>query len=326
MAIEETNGGTFQAAFGQLCKLTANNLGFIAPVGTDAGDVTPIVCDDMEVWLVLAQATVTDDTLSDRTSLLYNIPQAGANEKFYLDKLCGQLWVEQVQLSNTHGTLFPEGFDADCPLFVGFQADWSKIMNLFGVGLFRIRTELDSFGSTNTFYSQIYFVQAYSKERANHTIRLDWNLRGTHPRQDGVVGEIDYCKMDFYESIRVWGDITYDGDDFEEENIKYPTGYVSYTDQEDIPNYNLSTLSLPEWQRDIIKRALRSNGSADKNFVNGLRATDYSIDNDTTIKNKLFRKAGKLSVGDRHEALNRRQIEVPLKDRIEYFETKSNVV
>ncbi len=145
---------------------------------------------------------VTNLAYNDKTSFLFKKLIAGDSITI---NLCYGTTKTPIT-DNTYGLYYFAGFFSLKPLYVGFVADWNKIYNSLGSGVYWFEIDTTILGQTNTIYSICYDLKLYDCKNAQFTVRLEtWNT--------GVIlnSDFDYAKLipelslGWYQSYRIGG-------------------------------------------------------------------------------------------------------------------------
>jgi len=101
--------------------------------------------------------------------------------------------------TNALGQYFPLGTFPNS-FYTGYLIDWNSVMVAHGVGCFQVRKQLTVLGTASVTDSIVYFLQPYSDERADETVRLD-------VIQNGYIinSQFDYTGMNWFQSYRLPG-------------------------------------------------------------------------------------------------------------------------
>ncbi len=103
---------------------------------------------------------------------------------------------------DTFGTFF-DGFDNQ-PLYVGWQADWTKIFDAFSGGRYQIRITTVILGESSEFLSRFFRLNTFDILSSNNTVKLETLQNGRFEN-----GEFDFTELlpgGWPTSIRLFGD------------------------------------------------------------------------------------------------------------------------
>lgn len=109
-----------------------------------------------------------------------------------------------VIVDNTYGTFtalgaFPSGPLTDQSLKSGFQVEWEKVFNAFGIGKYTIKTEIINFTRLITKETWVYDVKLYSVRAANYTFVFKSIQNGY------IQGGLDYTGLEWEYEYRIPG-------------------------------------------------------------------------------------------------------------------------
>ncbi len=227
---------------------------------------------DLKTFIPITIETSTDDDLglccvnqlvladtsgviyqNDISSFMYNLGASTCTLTMYLQK--NNTTIATLN-SSTYGTYYAKGsivYYTDQALMSGYIVEWSKVLALHGEGSYRIKFDYVSFGTTTTFYSNIFNLRTYSSSRALGTIRIDSYMNGYIMRDN-----INYKGLNFPDMLRVRGWFGSAEEKYEITNDIYSTYNKEKrvvvqrkVNQYDI--YDLETHPLPKCIADKIK-------------------------------------------------------------------------
>ena len=99
-------------------------------------DCRPSLCECIDVYA--EQGNPTDDLNNDASSFLFDFPST-TGDTYYLDKFVSGSWVNVDELDATTGIKYPIGYWAEYPKRGGVFISWNKVLNLHGLGTYRLR-------------------------------------------------------------------------------------------------------------------------------------------------------------------------------------------
>jgi hypothetical protein len=137
---------------------------------------------------------------NDVNSFMYNVGASSCTLTMYLQK--NNITIATLN-SSTYGTYYAKGsivYYTDQSLLTGYVVEWSKVLALHGEGSYRIKFDYVAFGTTTTFYSNLFNLRTYSTARALGTIRIDSYMDGYMMRDN-----INYKGLNFPDMVRVRG-------------------------------------------------------------------------------------------------------------------------
>lgn len=272
-------------AGGDVCTQVFNVIQSAPIEPTDALDLPTSTVDDCCFSLnVLATASGTLDAENDKSSYLVCREPNISDILLKLDKYVGGAWSEVANLiDSSYGRNYPFGFyqslNPDGSVFQnyrGYLINWQDVLNAFGAGSYRIRTEETSiFGGTISNYSNEWCLNVYTPDRANGTVRLSYI-------QNGIIGDIfdfkatkDFANLDWFNQIRIPAFFGNETATYEREFVEYTNRQrVWITDQQE-KEFSLNTKRLPAIIHNVLKTEVLQ---ADRIIV-----TDYNKNNADTF-------------------------------------------
>lgn len=238
---------------------------------------------------------VNDTDKNDFTAPLYTLNNSQINASLYLEKRseCCE-WVEMSQLNdNTYGYAYGSSHDPNQQFntntsWIGYHIDWWKVYNQHGEGYYRTRLEYDNLPSAETQirYSYTYQLLEYSDDRADHTTRFNYKIKGGKvgdEKSDEIV--INYNTTIWERQFRVRGIFGYsDSMNYEAEYTRYRSGAKVYTDNNGVEFYQCQLKGIPYSLHREFKKTMV--------FADEIIISDYNIDNIYQWKNKRVIRSG----------------------------------
>jgi hypothetical protein len=99
-------------------------------------DCRPAMCECIDVYA--EKGNPTDELNNDANTFLFDFPST-TGDTYFLDKYVGSSWVNVDLLDATTGIKYPIGYWAEYPKRGGVFIDWNKVLNLHGLGTYRLR-------------------------------------------------------------------------------------------------------------------------------------------------------------------------------------------
>lgn len=123
---------------------------------------------------------------------------------------------------------------------IGYQLEWRKVMSLHGAGSYKVRASSTStiFG-TNTQDSFEFCVNEFTPDRANGTVRIEYNLNSIIGDNLDDLKSRDFGTLNWYSSIRVPGYFGYPTEEYTKTFDQYNSGERVYLDNEQEPEFVL---------------------------------------------------------------------------------------
>ena len=261
---------------GYLCQLLANSIN--AAILPASNSVCIKSCCYVEnVFSEIGEIVTTE--CNDKTSLLFKKTIASDTISIRLIASDGTSYSIN---DNTYGLLYSSFINA--PLYVGFIADWNKIYNLLGAGMYHFEITQVIIGVTSTIKTIKYNLAPYSDGAANQTVRIE-------SYNTGVIlsSQFNYKLMTadlpngWYQSFRLGGKLLPSTPKLTVDNY-YDQDYQLLQIQDKVTDeFQLETYLLPS---EISDQIIYDNLLANKILV-----SDFNIFNE-----KVFRSVNLYSI------------------------------
>jgi len=242
-------------------------------------------CSDF-VWRVLADTTSDSEIKNDKTSFIYwfnkdAIERAG----LFLIKPNGS----SIALNGitTYGTPYDYGFatNGNNENLVGYLIDWKKVLTLLGEGIYQIKCEYETiFGASQSIYSKSFCLKRYTTERANGTVRIEYNLSGLLGIAKEDESLRDLLELNWYNQYRFDGVFHYNNSTYTSDEIQYQNGQLVTVEDEQVAEYSLKLKAIPSFKHDILR--------LDILMADEIMITDYNDSNIDGYFKKKVRKNG----------------------------------
>ena len=248
--------------------LTLLKASVITPFNPPAAKETACGCDFSTCFSekVFADSEATGDFWkADKTDFLFRKQLASDTVVFELYRK--GILVATIT-NNTYGDYYPNFIDT--ALQTGFVADWTSIFNAFGGGLYNVKIQYTTLGTSYTLESRDFHLQPYRPELAHGTVRIESYQTGN------VIGSaIDYSLVlsdlpnGWYSSIRLEGRFFGSNDSLEVDQHFDSNYELTQNNSEWIPEYSLETRLIP----DVVSKNIKQN----QILANSLLITDYDL-------------------------------------------------
>lgn len=170
--------------------------------------------------------------------------------------------------NNDYGDYFATFTDTN--LQTGWVADWTSIFNAFGGGLYNVKIQYTTLGSSYTLESRDFHLMPYRPELAHGTVRIESYQTGN------VIGsDIDYSLVlsdlpnGWYSSIRLDGRFFPSGNTLEVDEYFNSNYRKTQNNTESIQEYSLETKLIP----DVVSKNIKEN----QILANSVLITDYDL-------------------------------------------------
>ncbi|MGR3221319.1 MAG: hypothetical protein ACUZ8H_16100 [Candidatus Anammoxibacter sp.] len=208
----------------------------------------------------LAQVAGGDDLKNDKHSPYFVWSKAFSAATMYLEKFVNGAWVISAVLNdNTYGLFHLFGFYVTKfqENAIGYELEWSKVLDLKGSGKYRIRCSATPFtgGDDIDKFSFEFCLDVYSDARANRTTRWSWNISGTIGDQYDDEHKIDYGLLNWFNQIRL--PESFFGNDKTSEHeknfVKYQSGVMKWIEDSQVESYTFTSGRYPDELHRFIK-------------------------------------------------------------------------
>jgi hypothetical protein len=217
----------------------------------------------------LAEYTPTDDHFNDRHSVIWFFDDLFTDAKIYLQKDQKDL----IELTdNTFGTFYPYGFFVNKfnEKAIGFLIEWTKVLNAHGPGSYRIRnSSTRAIGTFPDQYSFEFNLQVYTPDRANRTVRAEWNRNGVLGSRISDEKVEDYGTLNWFNQIRIPNSMFgFDTSELTEEYVRYPNGSNVWITDKQVEELTWNIWQLPQYVHRFIQVDVMQAGK--------IKVTDYN--------------------------------------------------
>ena len=204
--------------------------------------------------LAMDDALDTDPLKNDFTSVYFGYSDIVTDVELKLyknDVLFGTL------NSNTYGTFYDYGFHTDGKkTYTGYLINWQSILNGVGLGegnyyVKAVATKLT--GGTYEEDSFSYCLYAYTANRANGTIRIEFYNNGILGDRNIDTDKVSYKNLNWYNSIRLKGIVLKESTTYENEMFQYTNGQRDDIKDEQEPVYDVLIKPIPYFLHKFLR-------------------------------------------------------------------------
>jgi len=236
----------------------------------------------------------TNEYKNDKAGFWWDLDSYYNAAELKIQKYVSGAWADQTVISNnTYGLFYDYGFHTvDNVSFIGMILNWVGILDDFGAGAYRmVCTATNVLGTTIDFPKDEYCLSAYSPQKVNGTVRLEWYLSGEigdNINDSGIInyGDILPSSGGIYNQMRIKGHFSYKSSDYKQEFVRYNNGADDNVIFEQEPIYVLKTKQLPINQLDIIRTPfLMSNRKLITDYNN--RNIDVYVKKEVNLKSNF---------------------------------------
>lgn len=230
---------------------------------------------------VLAESVVTNSYYNDEYGFIFFWGPGFSTANLKLEKLVNGTWTEVESLIiDTWGThydfgFFTNRFDENA---IAYILEWQKVLTDpdLGEGNYRLRssgTQIIAAGTVDQ-YSFEFCLQEYTQDRADETVRFEYNLNGILGSQIDDRYRRDFGTLNFPCQFRLPGAMFgFDKYPSERQYIRYQNGKQVWTGDRSKEEYTLKTGRYDQPLHRFIKHEVLQ--------ADDIRVTDYNILNPT---------------------------------------------
>lgn len=258
------------------------------PIITETIVTTPKVtdcCSDF-VWRVLADTATSNELKNDKNNFLWWFNK-DAVATAVVSLIKPDLTEVVLTASTTYGTPYDYGFKENSKkeYLVGYLIDWRKVLIAFGEGIYQLKCEATTiFSTTSTLLSASYCLKQFTNDRANGTVRVEYELSGLigYNKQDEELR--DYADLVWQNQHRFDGVFYYTNSSYNGDEIQYQNGQLETVEDGQTPEYILDLKSIPAFKHDILRTDIYQS--------NKTLITDYNDRNIDNYYKKNVKKNG----------------------------------
>lgn len=269
------------ACFGTTTKIELESRSSVLKTREVIPDVVPSTdcCGcNYKITALAELGAFTDSKKNDFTTVLNESPFDSDTIVFKIQKFDSS-WVTQDTITDTtYGSFNPKGFTSTSPNLATATINWFVVLNAFGEGFYRIKTEIGSLLGAINIYTNIICLRTYNEANANDTVRFDWNSTGKWGFDLGNGVLYNFGDAIIENSIRIQGYFGNEKTEYEREDIEFANGQIDRVRDEALNIYELTTGLIPATIHDILKFSAF--------LSDDLKVTDYNTNNDHTISEK----------------------------------------
>ncbi len=258
---------------------------------TTTVELQPIYNTGCNFYLpALAEYTPTSELKNDRHSVIWFFNDLYSDVKIFIQEMNSAGVYEDVQelTDDTYGTMYGFGFFVNKfgESAIGYQIEWSDVLNEQGPGIYRFRVEaINAIGDDFADVSFEFKLSVYTADRADTTVRVDWHRNGVLGSRTQDEKVEDYGIEDWFNQIRIpkamfgFGTAA-----LEQEWVHYQNGENEWLSDKQVEELTLKIDSLPSNIHDFIRVDMLMSGK--------LRVTDYNLLAPTKTVNRYVVRTG----------------------------------
>lgn len=226
----------------------------------------------------LAELAPTNDHFNDKHSVIWFFDDLFSDVKIFLQKKVSGTWTDLTELTDdTYGTFYAYGFFVNkfSESAIGYLIEWTNVLNEHGIGSYRVRVEgTKSIGDFAGLTSFEFALKVYTQDRADKTVRAEWNRSGVLGSRLSDVKVEDYGILNWYNQIRIPNSIFgFDTGDLTIEHIRYPNGQNTWISDKQTEELTLNIYHLPNYIHRFIQVDLMQSGKITFTDYNKLAPT-----------------------------------------------------
>ena len=219
----------------------------------------------------------SDDLQNNDFSSFLTLQFPGRTVEYFL---LGENCQEIAQLNDsTYGTYYPtfsfptiQGYTFLQSRYVGYKLEWQKVLNIHGVGTYKIKQKTTFADLTVEEECSCFFeLLQYSNSFADETVRIETTQNGY------IIGQgLDYTNINWTEQIRIPGFFGNKQRRLEQDNYLDKNRRTTQIQDSLIHEFTLEPYFWPDCLRDQIDSIL---------LANEILISDYNSDNTDNLKN-----------------------------------------
>jgi hypothetical protein len=239
--------------------------------------------------IALAEDISTSPFYNDSHGFTFDWNNNFVSATMFLQKFTDGAWADSVELTdNTYGTMYDFGhyFTNYDENKIGYLIDWALVKGAFGEGNYRVK----SIGTTMTAttvdkFSLEFELMAYTADRADRSVRVEWWLNGNLGDQTNDLIKRDFGTLNWYNQVRIKDSkFGWDENDVTREFVKYQPGNKVWTKNSVVESY---TLKCPRLTNEVRRFFAYDILQGDE-----IRITDFNVDNATEHVNRYVIPSG----------------------------------
>ena len=259
-------------------------------------DCRPEKCECIDVYA--EQGNPTDELNNDANTFLFDFPST-TGDTYFLDKFSGVNWINVGQLDALTGIKYPIGYWAEYPKRGGVFISWNKVLNLHGLGTYRLRLGniLPPPAPNVIMTSACFNLKLWSCQAVDNTVIIEVYFRKIITNKLYNQDPPTPLNFDCTQMTSQQGKGWYDRNRYKgrvqkgqiksknETKIAYHSGFVSSTSSVDIVTYKAELIQISE---DLKERLIFYGLKSDKNLI-----TDSAYTNNSVPKTRAEKQAYK---------------------------------
>ncbi len=254
----------------QLFYLIAENPVITTPVLDLPQSTTRNCCSDFRLN-ILADLSTTDNFKNDRNGFLYRFKDVISSAVITLEK--GGEDIATLS-DDTYGTFKELGFYVNEKLenYTGYQLDWRTVLDEFGPGVYIVKcTYTSSLGGDGEILSYSFNLQAYTPDRANGTVKVEYVINNFIGDNSDDKNVLDFGELNWYNAIRIPAYFGFDSSTYDRDYIKYENGQKVFVDDNQELELTLKTKLVPGFIHSLMRTEIMQ--------ADVIAITDYNANN-----------------------------------------------
>lgn len=234
---------------------------------------------------VLADISDDDNFKNDKSSFLYRFKDVIDTVEISLQNVVDGEFSDLATISDdTYGTFYPLGFyvSEKSENYIGILINWRNVLSENGVGNYRIKVAYSSsIGGSGTILSNQYNLQAFTPNRANGTVKIEYNISNLLGDNSDDKNVLEFGDLNWYNSIRINGFFGFDSSVYQRDYIKYESGQKVFVEDSQEIEFTLKTKLLPAFIHSVMRTDIIQ--------ADVISITDYNSNNANKYIEKLVK-------------------------------------
>lgn len=232
----------------------------------------------------LAELEPSDEMKNDRHSVIWFFSPLYTGAELFLQKKNAAGEYEDVDAMNNddYGTFSEFGFFVNkfSESAIGYQIEWTYVLQAHGQGVYRVKmVSTRPTGSDPDQYSFEFNLETYTDDRADGTVRVEWNRYGSLGDRNNDEKVMDFGTLDWYNQLRIpdsmFGLPT---SEIIRTSTRYQTGRKVWLSDQQVEVLTWNIVGLPGFLHDFLRVDM---------FMSGvITFTDYNSLSPVPTKNR----------------------------------------
>ncbi len=222
----------------------------------------------------LAEYVPTSDHYNDKHSVIWFFDELFTASRMWLQKDQADI----IELTDdTYGTFYEFGFFVNKfgESAIGYQLNWTAVLNAHGPGSYRIRnSSTKAIGTFPDQYSFDFNLMVYTADRADRTVRVEWSRSGVLGSRIKDEKVEDYGTLAWFNQLRVPNSMFgFDSSALTDEYVRYPNGENVWIGDSQIEELTWNIYQLPNYIHRFVQVDIMQSGKQKFTDYNKLAPT-----------------------------------------------------